>query len=314
MSNRLVSIVIPCLNVVKTIERLVSSLRAQQLSAGVEIEILTVDNGSADGTIELLRRLPVRIIEEAKRGPAAARNAGVRGALGEIIVFLDADMRAAHGNLIAEHLRTLDGYSDAGISGGAMTHDPEQRNIFAFAENATALFNWHDRLPVRELTFQPAGNQAFRRTLFDELGPWDESLLYLEDFEWSQRVVMSGRKIYFNPAAGAYITGRESLGAIMHKFYTWGLNVREVYLPGRTSQVWVFRNHPVLFWVNMPLRMLNETWVTVKRWFPFYPFKTLLLTPLFILYRAAWATGMAVGAREFFKKTTTDSVMEKSHK
>ena len=302
MSNRLVSIVIPCLNVANTIERLVESLRAQQLPAGVEIEIVTVDNGSTDGTAELLRCLPVRIIEEAKRGPAAARNAGVRGARGEVIVFLDADMRAAHNRLIAEHLRTLDRHTDAGISGGAMTHDPEQRNLFAYAENATALFNWHDRLPVRELTFQPAGNQALRRALFDELGMWDESLLYLEDFEWSQRVVRSGRKIYFNPAAGAYITGRESLGAIIYKFYTWGLNVREFYLPGRTSQVWLFGDNSRLFWVNAPLRMLNETWVTVKRWFPFYPLKTLLLIPLFLLYRAAWATGIAVGANRYFKK------------
>ena len=180
--------------------------------------------------------------------------------------------------------------------------NPEQRNLLAFAENATALFNWHDRLPARELTFQPAGNQAFRRALFDELGPWDESLLYLEDFEWSQRVVLSGRKIYFNPAAGSYITGRESLGAIIYKFYTWGLNVREFYLPGRTSQVWLFGDNPRLFWVNAPLRMLNETWVTVKRWFPFYPLKTLLLIPLFLLYRAAWATGIAVGAHRYFKK------------
>ncbi len=302
MSNRLVSVVIPCLNVANTIERLVESLRTQRLPEGVELEIVAVDNGSGDGTTELLKRLPVRVIEESKRGPAAARNAGVRGARGEIIVFLDADMRAAHDHLIAEHLRTLDGHSDAGISGGAMTHDPEQRNIFAYAENATALFNWHDLLPERELTFQPAGNQAFRRKLFDELGPWDESLLYLEDFEWSQRAVRSGRKIYFNPAAGAYITGRDSFSAIVHKFYTWGLNVREVYLPGRTTQVWMFRNHPVLFWMNMPLRMLNETWVTVKRWFPYHPFKTVLLIPLFLLYRAAWATGMAVGARDFFKK------------
>jgi len=302
MSHRLVSIVIPCLNASGTIERLVESLLAQQLPAGVELEIIAVDNGSTDGTLALLRHLPVRIIKETKRGPASARNTGVRGACGDIIVFLDADMRAAHDHLIAEHLRTLDERANAGISGGAITHDPEQKSVLAFAENATALFNWHDRLPARELTFQSAGNQAFRRALFDELGPWNESLLCLEDFEWSQRVVKSGRRIYFNPAAGTYITGRESFSAIMRKFYTWGLNVREVYLPGRTSQVWVFRNHPGLFWINMPLRMLNETWVTVKRWFPFYPLKTVLLIPLFLLYRAAWATGMTVGAHNFFKK------------
>lgn len=302
MSNHLVSVVIPCFNVADTIERLIRSLREQRLPDSAELEIVAVENGSTDGTLELLNRLPVRVVEESKRGPAAARNAGVRAARGEIIVFLDGDIRLAHAHVIEEHLRTLNGHADAGISGGAITHDPEQKNIFTFAENATALFNWHDRLPARELTYQPAGNQAFRRKLFDGLGPWNESLLYLEDFEWSQRVIRSGRKIYFNPAAGAYITGRESLGAIIYKFYTWGLNVREFYLPSRTSQVWLFRDNSSLFWVNAPLRMLNETWVTVKRWFPFYPVKTLLLIPLFLIYRAAWATGMVVGAYHYFKK------------
>jgi glycosyltransferase involved in cell wall biosynthesis len=300
MTARLVSVVIPCLNAAGTIERLVGSLHAQELPAELALEIVTVDNGSTDGTAGILRRLPVRVVEEPKRGPAAARNAGVRAANGAIIVFLDADMRAAHGRLIAEHIRTLDEHPEVGIAGGAMTHDPEQRSLLAFAENATALFNWHDRLPARELTFQPAGNQAFRRGLFDELGPWNESLLYLEDFDWSQRVIRSGRTIFFNPRAGAYITGRESLGAIMHKFYTWGLNVREVYLPGRASQVWVFCDQPGLFWMNVPLRMLNETWVTVKRWMPVCPLKTLMLIPLFLAYRAAWAVGMAVGAWRFF--------------
>ncbi|MCK7489736.1 MAG: hypothetical protein MZU79_05500 [Anaerotruncus sp.] len=88
----------------------------------------------------------------------------------------------------------------------------------------------------------------------------------------------------------------------MYKFYTWGLNVREFYLPGPDIAGVVFRDNPRLFWVNAPLRMLNETWVTVKRWFPFYPLKTLLLIPLFLLYRAAWAMGIAVGAHRYFKK------------
>jgi hypothetical protein len=216
-------------------------------------------------------------------------------------VFLDADVRAADRHLIAEHLRILDERLEVGIAGGAITHDPEQRSLLAFAENATALFNWHDRLPARELTYQPAGNQAFRRNLFERLGALDETMFFLEDFEWSQRVVRAGHKIFFNPKAGVYITGREQLGAIMRKFYAWGLNVRGIYMPGRSGQVWLFRDHALLFLLNAPLRMVNETWVTVKRWFPVCPFKTLLLIPVYLFYRAAWAAGIAVGARRYFR-------------
>lgn len=301
MSKRLVSVVIPCLNVVNTIKNLVISLYEQEIPADVGLEIIAVDNGSTDGTYDFLQKLPVRIIQEKKRGPASARNAGVREAKGEIIIFLDADMRASHGRLIWEHLCTLDKYPDVGISGGAITHDPEQKSLLAFAENATAQFNWHDRLPARELKFQSGPNLAFRRKLFDEMGPWNETLFYLEDFEWSQRVIEAGYKIYFNPAAGAYINGRESLTAILYKFYTWGLNIREFYLPRKMNQIWLFRDNSLLFWVNGPLRMLNETWVTVKRWFPYYPFKIILLIPLILLFRASWALGIVIGAHRYFK-------------
>ena len=301
MSTRLISVVIPCLNVAGTLRRLVESLLVQELPEGVAMEIIAVDNGSSDGTSALLAALPVLRMNEPHRGPAAARNAGIRAARGEVIVLLDADTWAADRRLIAEHLRTLDERPDAGISGGAITHDPGQRSLLAFAENATALFNWHNQLPARELTYQPAGNQAFRRHLVEELGPLDESLLFLEDFEWSQRVVRAGYTVMFNPKAGVYIAGRERFGATMKKFYMWGLNVRGTYLPGRSGQLWLFRDHPVLFVLNAPLRMVNETWVTVKRWFPAAPARTLLVVPLFLLYRAAWATGIAVGGYRYFR-------------
>jgi glycosyltransferase involved in cell wall biosynthesis len=295
---RTVSVVIPCLNAAATLPSLVRGLRAQTLPEGVELEIVVVDNGSTDGSPRVAAGLPARLVTESRPGPAAARNAGVRAARGEVIVFLDADTRPADDRLIAEHLATFAAHPDAGIAGGAITHDPEQPGLLPFAENATGLFNWHNRLPARELTFQPTGNMAFRRSLFDTVGPLDETLFWLEDFDFSARVRRAGLRIHFNPRAGVYIRGRESFPAIMAKFYRWGVNIRKVYVPGRRDQFWLFPNHPRLFPLNGPIRALNETWVTVKRWFPVYPVRTLLLTPLFLVFRFAWAWGMMYGASE----------------
>lgn len=296
MSARLVSVVVPCRNSERTVARLVAELQRQTLPAETSIEIVAVDNGSTDSTAAILRGLPVRLVDAPTPGPAAARNAGVRASRGEVVVFMDSDTRPMNPGFVAAHLANVDANPDTGISGGPIVHDIEQRSVLAFAENATALFNWHDRLPARDLTFQPAGNMAFRRALFDRIGPLDESLRTLEDFDWNQRAIRAGFKVRFVPDAGVYITGRESLRAILAKFYTWGLNVRSVYLPGRREQVWLFPDHPVLFYLNVPFRLLNETWVTMKRWFPVCPAKTILLTPLFLLYRAAWASGIAAGA------------------
>jgi glycosyltransferase involved in cell wall biosynthesis len=291
-----VSVVIPCLNAAETLPALVDALLRQKLPAGTGLEIVIVDNGSTDASPRVAAGLPVTRITESRPGAAAARNAGVRASRGSVIVFLDADTRPADDRLIAEHLATLAASPTTGIAGGAITHDPEQSGLLPFAENATGLFNWHNRLPARSLTFQPTGNMAFRRTLFDAVGPLDESLLWLEDFEFNARVRRAGYEIRFNPKAGVYIRGRESFGAIMRKFYRWGLNVRRVYVPGRRDQFWLFPDHPRFFRLNGPLRALNETWVTVKRWFPVYPVRTLLLVPLFLMFRSAWAWGMMAGA------------------
>ena len=60
-----------------------------------------MDNGSTDGTQDLLSDLPVRAIHEAVLGPAA-QNAGVRVAEGRWIVFLDGDTRPSGRNLLKE--------------------------------------------------------------------------------------------------------------------------------------------------------------------------------------------------------------------
>lgn len=293
---RTISVVIPCLDAAPTLPALVRSIIEQELPPEVALEIIVVDNGSHDGGVERLAGLPVRVVREPRRGPAAARNAGVRAARGDVIVFMDADTRAAHRRFLVAHLDTLDRRPEVVISGGPITHDPAQQSLLAFAENATALLQWHDHMPARLVTFQPAGNLAFRRDLFERIGPLDDTLLCLEDFEWNARAVRAGGRIFFNPEAAVYITGRESLRAILRKFYTWGLNIQRVYFPERREQPWLFPDHPRLFAVNAAFRAGNETWVTVKRWLPLRPLLTIALIPLFVLYRSAWGAGIAVGA------------------
>jgi glycosyltransferase involved in cell wall biosynthesis len=290
-----VSVVIPCRDCAPTIRRLVLGLLDQKLPAGTALEIIVADNGSTDGSAYRIRDLPVQIVFEPRRGPAAARNAGLRTAGGAMVVFLDADTRPADRFLVMEHIRTLRRSEDIWLSGGSISPDPEQHNPIALAENMTGLFNWHNGMPARFLRFQPTGNLAFRRELVERIGALKESLLWLEDFDWSVRVLRAGGKIFFNPKAAVYIRGRESFLAAIRKFYRWGINVRSVYVPGRSEQLWVFKNHPSLFHLNAPLRVLNETYVTLKRWFPKKPLATITALPLILLFRTAWGAGIAAG-------------------
>jgi glycosyltransferase involved in cell wall biosynthesis len=92
------SAIVPCFDGAPHLEGAVDSLRRQGVP---NLEIVIVDDGSRDGSAALAARLAavhpeVRALSlPANRGPAAARNAGLRAARGELVCFLDADDRYA---------------------------------------------------------------------------------------------------------------------------------------------------------------------------------------------------------------------------
>ncbi len=90
--NPLVSVIIPCFNAAKTVEKTIASVRRQTYP---NIEIIAIDDCSTDETLEILRREEthgVRVIaRERNGGAAAARNNGIAAARGPFLALLDAD-------------------------------------------------------------------------------------------------------------------------------------------------------------------------------------------------------------------------------
>ncbi len=84
-----VSVVIPTYNEEKFVENLIKSLLDQDYKG--EYEIIFVDNNSTDGTLEILKKYPVKVLIEEKKGVAHARQKGFTNAQGEIILSTDAD-------------------------------------------------------------------------------------------------------------------------------------------------------------------------------------------------------------------------------
>src|SRR5271166_418126 len=85
-----VSVILPVFNAAQTLAQAIDSVRAQ---AFTDFEIVAVDDGSVDGSIEVLRgyRDAVKMLRQERRGPSAARNLGVANCGGEYLGFLDAD-------------------------------------------------------------------------------------------------------------------------------------------------------------------------------------------------------------------------------
>src|SRR5947209_6149687 len=108
MSQPLLSIVVPTYNRSNSLRRLLLAIE-EQTYPNDRFEVLVVDDGSTDGTPDILRHLVVRfalrLIEQAHGGPSAARNLGVANAGGELIVFLDDDVVPLP-DLLLEHARS----------------------------------------------------------------------------------------------------------------------------------------------------------------------------------------------------------------
>jgi glycosyltransferase involved in cell wall biosynthesis len=93
MNSPLVSVIIPAYNAARTLETTVQSVYGQSLQ---DFEIVIVDDGSKDNTLEVAQRIAasdsrIKVVAQSNSGAAAARNAGIKAAMGEYVAFLDAD-------------------------------------------------------------------------------------------------------------------------------------------------------------------------------------------------------------------------------
>ena len=87
-TSPLFSVVIPVFNRQNFIARAIESVLSQTFK---EFELIVVDDGSTDNTAKIAARYPIRLLRQPNRGVAAARNAGIKAARGQIIAFLDSD-------------------------------------------------------------------------------------------------------------------------------------------------------------------------------------------------------------------------------
>ena len=106
MSIKTLSVLIPCFNEADTLENIVKRVQEAD-SSGLTKEIIIVDDGSADGSVPLAKRLAesdgrVRVFcHEKNLGKGAAVRTGIKNAQGELILIQDADL-----NIIPERSQT----------------------------------------------------------------------------------------------------------------------------------------------------------------------------------------------------------------
>ncbi len=181
-----VSVIVPAYNAASTIGDMLNAL-VRQIDAPSNLEIIVVDNGSTDGTPDVVRRFfGVGLLAEHKRGPSAARNHGLHHATGDVIVHLDADTmptRTWLRNLIAP-------FSNPAVvlAAGRTLIFPPSTAVERYIAGA-GLYETDRAISRLPFPFVPSLNMAVRRSAALAVGGWAEELMTAEDVDFSHRVL-----------------------------------------------------------------------------------------------------------------------------
>ncbi len=211
-----VSVITPCLNEATTIESLVDSLLNQTTPPP---EIVIADGGSTDGTLRILWNLAeqhetVRVIN-GPGGRAENRNAAIEAASHEIVACIDAGC-VAEPQWFAEITEPFANGAD--WVGGF--YRPDGRTA---RSNAAGLVLMSVLDEVNPETFLPPGaSQAFRKTMWEEVGRYPEGMEAAEDTLFGERARGAGYVPVFRPRAMVRWQPPEGLWAMVKTAFRWG--------------------------------------------------------------------------------------------
>lgn len=229
-----VSVIVPVFNEAGTIRAQLEALAAQDYKG--QLEVIVGDNGSTDGSAEVAHRfaggrLSLEVVPaHHRKGPSAARNAGLVAAGGEIVLFCDADDVAdsAWVRTMAEALERCE------LVGGRL--EVESMNdalLRAWRQPGaqTSLPHLLDFLP-----FAMGANMGFRADVIRALGGFDERFdRGGEEVALCWRAQLGGATLCFAPDAVVHYRFRKGLVALMRQNRNWGKASVDLFVEFRSD-------------------------------------------------------------------------------
>jgi len=207
------SIVIPTYRRRRTLERTFPTVAGQDLP---NLEIIVVVDGSTDGSSEYLRGFNgVRVIEQSNQGPAAARNAGVAAASGDVVLFLDDDM-VCPSDLARKHLEAHEACHERIVFCGPVWVSDESPKGPAAELTRRATLEGYQELEAGSPMRWPShtivdANSSVRKSLFLESGGFDPTYRRSETNELGFRLYRSEVRFeYLKDAAACQIFDKDS--------------------------------------------------------------------------------------------------------
>jgi N-acetylglucosaminyl-diphospho-decaprenol L-rhamnosyltransferase len=232
-----VSVVVVTWNALPWLEQCLESVRSSET---LDVEVLVVDHGSTDGTIELvLERYPeVRLIEQENKGMGGGNNAGMRAAGGRYFFLLNSDAWVMD-DALEKLVEFADAHPEAAVVGPKLlnTDGTLQRSVrgeptvwrlateYLFirklaprSKRLNPLYRGdfaHDGVAEVDWLFGPA--LLVRREAVDAVGLFDEDFfMFSEEVDWMTRFRRAGWTVMFFPSAEVVHVGGASHGGRMY--------------------------------------------------------------------------------------------------
>lgn len=270
----LVSVIVPCYNEQSTIHLLLDALYAQT-HPRAEMEVIIADGLSTDHTRERILDfqtahpdLSVRIIDNPQRIIPAALNRAIDAARGEIIVRLDAHAMPRP-DYLARCVTALQQGLGENI-GGVWDISPGGKGRWAKAIATAAAVplgvgdaRYRYTSHAQAVDTVPFG--AFRHALVEKIGPFDESLLTNEDYEFNTRVREAGGIVWLDPAIRSTYFARPTLAALARQYWRYGY--WKARMLRRYPQTLRWRQAlPPAFVLSLLLLAILAIWIPLFRW------------------------------------------------
>lgn len=220
-----VSVVVPALNCAADVAGFSEAMRNQDYPAD-RFEVIVIDNGSSDDTLERARSAGMQALQRTEKGRTKALNTGIAAAKGEYILTTDLSCRAEP-NWIRSIVNTFNDHPEAGCVAGEIkllrttssaVIDFQERNSYMSPLLALA----RTRLPY--MPFADGANASFRRQLFEAIGGFEETFIKAGDVEICYRMfVLTDYSLVFNASALVWEPGEPSLKALLHQRFRMGI-------------------------------------------------------------------------------------------
>lgn len=235
-----ISIVIRCFNEEKHIGRLLTGIMEQTHE---DVEIVVVDSGSTDRTVEIAQQFPIKLVpirpQDFSFGHAL--NVGCEAATGDILLFASAHVYPLYNDWLSLMLQPFENEEIALVYGkqrGDHRNKYSEHQIFAkwFPDESN---------PNQKHPFCNNANCAIRRSLWLEQ-PYDETLTGLEDLDWAKKIQAQGHRIAYQAEATIIHVHEEQWANVFNRYRREAIALRLI----QKNETFNFLTFLTLLWKN----------------------------------------------------------------